>query len=74
MALADRGHLCLERLIMAADGVCDVMSKVELSANQLVFRAADIAASCLGSVQYSSARLLTKGMTFVRTAFTDVRA
>ena len=71
MALADRG---LERLIMAADGMCDVMSNVELSANQLVFRASDIAASCLGSVQYSSARLLTKGMTFVRTAFTDVRA
>ena len=71
MALADRG---LERLIMAADGMCDVMSKVELSANQLAFRVADIAASCLGSVQYSSARLLTKDMTFVRTAFTDVRA
>ena len=71
MALADRG---LERLIMAADGMCDVMSKVELSANQLVFRAADIAVSCLGSVEYSSARLLTKGMTCVRTAFTDVRA
>ena len=71
MAIADRG---LERLIMAADGVCDVMSNVELSANQLAFRATGIAASCLGSVQYSSARLLTKGMTFVRTAFTDVRA
>ena len=36
MALADRG---LERLIMAADGMCDVMSKVEQSANQVVFRA-----------------------------------
>ena len=71
MALADRG---LERLIMATDRMCDVTSDVELSANQLVFCAADIAASCLGSVQYSSARFLTKGMTFVRTAFTDVRA
>ena len=59
---------------MAADGMCDVMSKVELLANQLVFRAVDITASCFGSVQYSSARLLTKGMTFVRTAFIDVRA
>ena len=39
MALADRS---LERLIMAADGMCDVMSNVELSANQLVFRASDI--------------------------------
>jgi len=57
MALADRG---LERLIMAADGMCDVMSKVELSANQLVFHAADISASCVGSVQYSSARFLQK--------------
>ena len=71
MALADRG---LERLIMAADGMRDVMSTVNMVANRLVFRGNDMKASCLGSVQYSSARLLTKGMTFVRTAFTDVRA
>ena len=71
MALADRG---LERLIMAADGMRDVMSTVTMVANRLVFRGTDMKASCLCSVQYSSARLLTKGMTFVRTAFTDVRA
>ena len=59
---------------MAADGMRDVMPTVNMAANRLVFRGTDITASCLGSVQYSSARTLTKGMTFVRPAFTDVRA
>ena len=45
--------------MVAADGMCDVMSQVELSVNQLVFHAADITASCLGNVQYTSARLFS---------------
>ena len=59
---------------MAADGICDVMSTVEMMAYRLVFREADVQASWLCNVDYKRERPLTHSMTSVYTAFTDERA